>query len=133
MRTPRGNPTFARGKKRPRPWRQAADRGFGPAAYEVAACFERGHAGHPRDPATAAAYYARAADAGHGGACRRLSLLHFKGLGVPRDERKAAAYFARAQAAGAAEAATGPAPFAPAAACPRLPRGLDAPPRGLRL
>ena len=113
-------------------WRQAADRGFGPAAYEVARFFERGHQGHAEDPAAAVSYYKLAAKGGHGEACRRLSLLYFKGVGVAKDEKKAAAYFARAKARGPPPP-PGPAPFAPAAACPRLARPLDAAPRGLRL
>lgn len=74
-------------------FRKAAEGGHDWALYEAGKAAEQGVAGQPGDPATAWAWYQRAAAQGVDAAFGAMGSLHERGLGLPRDDTQALALY----------------------------------------
>jgi localization factor PodJL len=91
-------PALARGLQ------AAAEAGDAAAQYEMAARFAEGRGGVPRDLASAARWFEKAAAQGLAPAQFRLGALYEKGLGLPRDAAMARDWYLRAAQSGNARA-----------------------------
>lgn len=85
-------------------WLPLAELGDAEAQYNLGVLFDQG-AGRPRNLATAADWYRKAAGQGFVDAQINLGIMYLNGQGVERDTSEAARWFALAAAQGDAEAA----------------------------
>lgn len=76
-------------------YQYSADNGDPAALYVLGQIYLIGIGGTPRDHTRAAAYFERAAEDGHAGACGYLGMQYQLGFGVKQDYRKAFHYFSR--------------------------------------
>lgn len=84
--------------------RKAAALGHGEAQYRLAAVYERGAYGVPRDAIRAAAWLERSAQQGFAEAQYALGMRYAEGRGVPRNPLAALAWILRAARSGHPEA-----------------------------
>ncbi len=80
-------------------WRKAAEQGLTSAQLRIAAAFENGSLGLPKDPAQAFAIYRQIAnlpEGGHPGVYYAMAMSYAGGVGAPRDDAQAIQWFRRA-------------------------------------
>ena len=80
-------------------FRKAADAGYAPAQFVMAACFHTGY-GVDEDPAQAAEWYRKAAEQGHAEAQFNLGACYASGYGVKKDPDQAIDWYRKAAAQG---------------------------------
>nr|WP_315252701.1 SEL1-like repeat protein [uncultured Duganella sp.] len=74
-------------------FKEAAEAGYAPAQFNLAALYAVGGDGMPQDQALARAWYAQAGQSGHARALYTLGRIYDLGEGTPADQAKAIVYY----------------------------------------